>query len=73
MKANARTLEALHTHTHTNSILKERGNIRTHRTYTSFWYKKCVSFCYICKFKKLKFTFIHFHKLFIHRNYKITT
>ena len=34
MIENARTLEALHTHTHTKSILKERGNIRTHGTYT---------------------------------------
>ena len=34
MIANARTLEALHTHTHTDSILEERDNIRTHRTYT---------------------------------------
>ena len=36
MIANAITLEAVHTHTntHTNSILEEKGNIRTHRTYT---------------------------------------
>ena len=34
MIANARTLETVHTHTHTDSILKERGNIRTHGTYT---------------------------------------
>ena len=32
---NAVTLEALHTHTHTDSILEEKYNISTtHRTYT---------------------------------------